>query len=75
MSGLLSGPDNRASSIIYRFADQAIVLPYSLADFKCGSRVVEYISNLIVERNRQEVLMFVTNSVSLNCLSTVNVLF
>ena len=45
------------------------VLPLSLADFICGSCVVEYIRNFIVERNRQEAFIFVTNSVSLNCLS------
>src|SRR5258706_10509121 len=42
-----------------RSADQVSILLSSFADFIWGSRIMYYISALIVERNKQEVVIFI----------------
>ena len=53
-------------SVICRFVDQLSVLLFSLADFIFGSRIVYYISNLIVERNKEQSFIFVTPKYKIN---------
>ncbi len=58
VSGLSPGPRSRAS-VVSRFADQVSVLLISLADFICGTFIIHYISNLIVECHREGAFIFV----------------